>query len=239
MNVFITGTDTGIGKSVVTAGLMRALVAQGLTVAGMKPIAAGAVRAATELVNEDAELLRACANVELPRALVCPCLYEAPTAPHLAAAAMGERIELDTVAAAYTELTRRADCVLVEGIGGWALPLSGTDMLADLPRRLGLPVVLVVGVRLGALNHALLTARAIVNDGLPFVGWIANVLDPDYAWSDGTIDTLVERLPAPLLARVPFRPGATPDTIAISLREAAAQLSQPPGNAATRADPNG
>lgn len=234
MGIFITGTDTGIGKSVVTAGLIRALIERGLRVAGMKPVAAGATPDGGELVNEDAELLRACANVELPRALVCPCIYEAPTAPHIAARAAGAVIDLPTIVRAHAELVRRADSVLVEGIGGWCLPLSGSDMQADIPRQLGLPVLLVVGVRLGALNHALLTARAIVDDGLPFAGWIANSLDPDYAWADATIDTLIERLPAPLLARVPFRPGATPDTIAASLRHAAAQLSPPADRAAAR-----
>jgi len=224
LNLFITGTDTGIGKSVVTAALLRAFARLDLRVAGMKPIAAGAVRVAGQLVNEDAELLRQCSNVDASPALVCPCIYEAPTAPHLAAAAAGERIELARIAEAYTTLRSRADVVLVEGIGGWALPLGGDDMLADLPRRLDLPVLLVVGVRLGALNHGLLTARAIAADGLPLAGWIANVLDPDYAWSEGTIDTLAARLPAPLLARVPFRPGATPDTMAPFLADAAARL---------------
>ncbi len=224
LSLFVTGTDTGIGKTVVTAGLLRAFAARGLKVAGMKPIAAGATRRGGELINEDAELLRSCANVELPRSLVCPCLYEAPTAPHLAAAAVSERIELERIAEAHAALIRGAEVVLVEGIGGWALPLSGDEMLADLPRRLELPVLLVVGVRLGALNHALLSARAIVADGLRLVGWIANVLDPDYAWADGTIDTLAARLPAPLLGRIPFRPDATPDTIAAFVEDAAARL---------------
>lgn len=224
ISLFVTGTDTGIGKTVVTAGLLRAFAARGLKVAGMKPIAAGATRLGDELVNEDAELLRSCANVELTRSLVCPCVYAAPTAPHLAAAAVGERIDLERIAEAHATLTRRAEIVLVEGIGGWALPLSDGEMLADLPRRLELPVLLVVGVRLGALNHALLSARAVAADGLPLAGWIANVLDPDYAWADGTIDTLVARLPAPLLGRIPFRPGATPDTIAAFVEDAAARL---------------
>lgn len=225
MNCFITGTDTGIGKSVVTAGLMRALIARGLRVAGMKPVAAGAACVGDELVNEDVELLRACANVPVPRTLVCPCIYPAPTAPHLAARAVGASIEVDRIAQAYAELQSRADVVLVEGIGGWALPLSDSDMLAELPRRLGLPVMLVVGVRLGALNHALLTARAIVDDGLPLCGWVANVLDPDYPWAQATIDALAERLPAPLLARVPFNRTPAPDTIASSLHDAAAHLA--------------
>jgi len=225
--LFVTGTDTGIGKTVVTAGLLRALAGRGYRVAGMKPIAAGATRVDGLLVNEDAELLRACASLPLPREIVCPCLYEAATAPHLAAAAAGERIDLAAIAAAHAALRAQVDVVLVEGIGGWALPIGEDAMLADLPRGLGLPVLLVVGVRLGALNHALLSARAILGDGLPLAGWIANVLAPDYAWADGTIDTLAARLPAPLLARVPFRPDPTPDTIAPFLEDAAARITAP------------
>lgn len=224
-HLFVTGTDTGIGKSVVTAALLRAIGSRGLRVAGMKPVAAGATWIDGELVNDDAVLLQAHANVELRRELVCPCVYEAPTAPHLAAEAAGESIDLDRIDAAYRQLRLRADVVLVEGIGGWALPLTAHAMLADLPRRLGLPVLLVVGVRLGALNHALLTARAIVADGLSFAGWIANTLTPDYAWGDATIDTLAARLPAPLLARVPYRPDPTPDTIAPFLDAAAAHIA--------------
>lgn len=222
---FITGTDTGIGKSVVTAGLLRALAGRGHRVAGMKPIAAGATRVDGVLVNEDAELLRACASLSVPRELVCPCIYEAPTAPHLAAAAAGEDIDLARIAAAHATLRARVDVLLVEGIGGWALPLGADTMLADLPRRLDLPVLLVVGVRLGALNHALLSARAILDDGLPLAGWIANTVVPDYAWADATIDTLAARLPTPLLARVPFRVDPTPDTIAPFLEAAAARLT--------------
>jgi dethiobiotin synthetase len=193
----------------------------------MKPIAAGATRVDGMLVNEDAELLRACASLPLPRELVCPCLYEAATAPHLAAAAAGERIDLVRIASAHAALRAQVDVVLVEGIGGWALPLGEDAMLADLPRHLGLPVLLVVGVRLGALNHALLSARAIVADGLPLAGWIANVVASDYAWADATIETLAARLPAPLLARVPFRVDPTPDTIAPFLAEAAARITAP------------
>ena len=225
MNCFITGTDTGIGKSFVTAALLRALDARGVRVTGMKPIAAGARRDGNELINDDAELLRRCANVSAARRLVCPAIYEAPTAPHLAAQAAGRPIDLDAIAKAYQQLCAKADVVLVEGIGGWALPLSGPDMLADLPRRLALPILLVVGVRLGALNHALLTARAILADGLPLLGWVANVLDPDYPWAAATIDTLATRLPAPLLGQIPFRPDATPDTIAKTLGEVAALLA--------------
>ncbi len=225
--IFVTGTDTGVGKTVVTGGLLRALAQRGLRVAGMKPIATGARRCGATLVNDDAEMLRDCSNVPLARELVCPCVYAAPTAPHLAAAAAGERIDLERIAAAYAALRARADAVLVEGIGGWALPLAETTMLAELPRRLGLAVVLIVGVRLGALNHALLSARAIVDDGLPLVGWIANTVVPDYAWADGTVETLTAHLPGPLLGRIPYQAAPTPASVAPYLADAAAHLVAP------------
>ena len=220
MNCFITGTDTGIGKTVVTAALLRGLAARGLRAAGMKPVAAGATREGTALVNEDAELLRACASVEVSRALVCPAIYLAPTAPHIAARAEGRTIELAPIADAYAEIRRRADVVLVEGIGGWALPLNPSTMLSDLVARLDLPVLLVVGVRLGALNHALLTARAIAADGARLVGWVANIVDPDYAYAEDTVQALIERLPAPCVGHLRWQPNATPDTISHSLSQA-------------------
>ena len=220
MHCFITGTDTGIGKTVVTAALLRGLAARGLRAAGMKPLAAGATRDGAELVNEDAELLRACSSVALSRPLVCPALYLAPTAPHIAARAEGRTIELDPIVDAYAEIRRRADVVLVEGIGGWALPLGPATMLSDMVTRLDLPVLLVVGVRLGALNHALLSARAIAADGARMVGWVANIVDPDYAYAQDTVQALIERLPAPCVGRLDWQPGAAPDTISHSLSQA-------------------
>ena len=227
MDCFITGTDTGIGKSVVTAALLRGLAARGLRAAGMKPIAAGATRDGDALINEDAELLRACASVELPRSLVCPCLFEAPTAPHIAARAEGRRIEPALIAAAYADIRRQADVVLVEGIGGWALPVGPEVMLSDVVSRLGLPVLLVVGVRLGSLNHALLTARAIAADGARLVGWVANIVDPDYTYGTDTVEALAERIDAPCVGRVDWQPGARPDTIVSSLGRAVDLMAAP------------
>lgn len=208
MDCFVTGTDTGIGKTYVTAALLHGLAARGLRAAGMKPLAAGAARDGHLLLNEDVELLRRHASVDLSRELVCPCIYEAPTAPHIAARLEGRTIDQQAIVAAYAEIRRRADRVLVEGIGGWALPLGRGAMLADLVRSLGLPVILVVGLRLGALNHALLSARAIEADGLPLAGWIGNVVDPEYAYGDATFDTLREMIPAPCLGHLPWQPGA-------------------------------
>jgi len=214
MNCFITGTDTGIGKTFVSTALLCALGARGLRTAAMKPVAAGATRDGHHLVNEDAELLRRHATIELPRDLVCPCIYEAPTAPHIAARIEGRAIELDRIVDAYAEIRRRAEVVLVEGIGGWALPLTADAMLSDLVRRLDLPVVLVVGLRLGALNHALLSARAIAADGLELAGWVGNVVDPEYTYGRDTFETLRELIPAPCLGCLPWQAPLDPATIA-------------------------
>ncbi len=214
MNCFITGTDTGIGKTFVSTALLRALAARGLRTAAMKPVAAGATRDGHSLVNEDAELLRRYATVALPRDLVCPCIYEAPTAPHIAARIEGRTIELERIVDAYAEIRRRADVVLVEGIGGWALPLTAGEMLSDLVRRLELPVLLVVGLRLGALNHALLSARAIAADGLVLAGWIGNIVDPVYPYGRDTFDCLRELIPAPCLGCLPWQASMDPAALA-------------------------
>lgn len=227
MHCFVTGTDTGIGKTVVTAALLRGLAARGLKAAGMKPLAAGATRDGHQLLNEDVELLRRHASVDLPRDLVCPCIYEAPTAPHIAARLEAKEIDLAAIKAAYAEIRRRADCVLVEGIGGWSLPLTPGTMLADLVRRLDLRVILVVGLRLGALNHALLSARAIEDDGLRLVGWIGNVVDPDYAYGDATFETLREMIAAPCLGRLPWQPAPDAAALAGHLGQALDVLAAP------------
>jgi dethiobiotin synthetase len=227
MDCFVTGTDTGIGKSFTTAVLLRGLAARGLRAAGMKPLAAGATREADGLVNEDVELLRRHASADLPRELVCPCIYEAPTAPHIAARLEGREIDLAAIAAAYAEIRRRADRVLVEGIGGWALPLTPQAMLADLVRALDLPVVLVVGLRLGGLNHALLSARAIVADGLRLVGWIGNVMDAEYVYGDATFETLREMVPAPCLGHLPWQPDASPAALVGHVAAAVELLATP------------
>ncbi len=214
MNCFITGTDTGIGKTFVSIALLRALAARGLRTAGMKPVAAGATRDGHLLVNEDAEMLRHYATTALPRDLVCPCIYEAPTAPHIAARAEGRTIDLDRITDAYGQIRRQADVVLVEGIGGWALPLAPGAMLSDLVRRLELPVLLVVGLRLGALNHALLSARAIEADGLVLAGWLGNVVDPDYQYGQETFDSLRELISAPCLGCLPWQADLDPAALA-------------------------
>jgi dethiobiotin synthetase len=201
---FVTGTDTGVGKTLVTAALLRRLREDGFTVAGMKPIAAGSVQGPEGPANEDALLLQAESSVKPPYAIVNPWLFEPAIAPHIAAAEA--RISIDTarIAAAHAQLAATADIVLAEGAGGFLVPLDATRSCAELPRLLGMDVLLVVGLRLGCLNHALLTAEAIASRGLVLAGWIGNGIVPDFARRDANIETLTARLAAPCLGIVPW-----------------------------------
>ena len=208
---FVTGTDTGVGKTVCAAALIHALAARGLDVMPMKPIASGAVVFDGTWANEDTiALLRAAGRDASRLGDVNPVLLREPIAPHIAAAREGRRITLDPVMAAFARLRAAAQYVVVEGVGGFAVPLADGLDTVDLARALGLPVVLVVGLRLGCLNHALLTVRAIEASGLRLAGWIANTIDPDMAAADENVAALDARVPAPRLGRVPFleRPAA-------------------------------
>lgn len=197
---FITGTDTGVGKTVVACALLQAFAARGRRVVGMKPVAAGALRTEHGLLNDDVAALCAASNVKAPPDLVNPYCFEAAIAPHLAAKQAGTRIELGRIAHAYAGLAAAAEVVVVEGAGGFCVPLSSIENGAHLARLLGLPVIMVVGMRLGCLNHALLTAQAIRAHGLVLAGWVANRIDPGMAAADENVAALVERMPAPLLA---------------------------------------
>ena len=198
-SVFITGTDTGIGKTFVSVALLHALRGTGLRAVGMKPVASGCVATAEGLRNEDALALQSASSGSPDYADVNPLAYAAAVSPHLAAAADGRRVELAPVQAAYARLAACADVVVVEGVGGWLAPLSDTLVAGDLARVLGLPVILVVGLRLGCLNHALLSARAIAADGCTLLGWIGNRIDPAMLEPERNLDTLRTRLPAPCL----------------------------------------
>src|SRR6185312_4091795 len=191
---FVTGTDTGIGKTRVSAGLLKALSKSGLKTVGMKPVASGAETTAAGLRNEDALTLQSAASLKRPYELVNPYCFAPPVAPHLAAREAGVEIELDRLLGAYGELCRGADAVVVEGVGGWQVPLSDSLELPDLARALELPVVLVVGMRLGCLNHALLTARALRADGLELAGWVANAIDPAFQRPEANLATLQAEL---------------------------------------------
>ena len=211
---FVTGTDTGVGKTLVCCALLYGFAALGKSVIGMKPVAAGAIRSADGLVNDDVALLRAASNVEAPPQLVNPYCFEPPIAPHLAAEQAGVAIDIATIANAYRQLAAVADIVIVEGVGGFCVPLNHNEDSADLAQRLGLPVILVIGLRLGCLNHALLTAQAIRAKGLQLVGWIANCIDPALAAADENVAALAERLAAPLLGKVKFAVAPDPQRIA-------------------------
>ena len=200
---FVVGTDTGVGKTLVAAGLLHALARRHARVVGMKPVAAGAVLVDGTWASEDALALRAASTIAVPPALDNPVLLPESLSPHLAAARAGLRIEVDALIASYEELAARADAIVVEGAGGFLVPLSDVATGADLALKLQLPLVLVVGLRLGCLNHALLTAEAIAARGLRLAGWVANRIDPQMAAIDDNIATLVRRLPAPLWAEVP------------------------------------
>jgi len=221
MNFFITGTDTGCGKTAVTSALLLALRGRGHRAAGMKPIAAGTEDNGR---NEDVEVLLAASTPDMPPGSVNPCLLKAPTAPHIAAAREGRSIEWATLDTAYRDLAARADIVLVEGVGGWQIPLSPALHLSDLPKRWNLPVLMVVGVRLGALNHALLTAESIQHSGCILAGWIANVVDPTYVYATETIEALEQRVAAPCLARLGWQDVAPMTRLAAGLTDAAAAL---------------
>ena len=197
--VFITGTDTGIGKTYASVALLHALRGAGRRAVGMKPVASGCEHTADGLRNEDALALQAASVGPPPYAEVNPLAFAAPVSPHLAAAAEGRRVELAPVQAAHARLAACADVVVVEGVGGWLAPLSDTLVAGDLARVLGLPVILVVGLRLGCLNHALLSARAIAADGCTLLGWIGNRIDPAMLEPERNLDTLRTRLPAPCL----------------------------------------
>ena len=208
-NLFVTGTDTGVGKTHASAALLMALRARGLCASGMKPVASGCRVTPAGLRNEDAEALIA-ASDPTPAYVDCnPFAFVEPIAPHIAAARSGNEVTLVPIRAAYTRIARGGGRVVVEGVGGWAAPLSPTLMQADLAQALGLDVILVVGLRLGCLSHALLSARAIAADGCRLTGWIANRIDPGMPYAQENIDTLRARLAAPLLGVLDHAPDAT------------------------------
>jgi dethiobiotin synthetase len=218
--IFVTGTDTGVGKTVMACALIHSLRARGLQVHPFKPVAAGAVERDGEWINEDTLDLLTAAGLDRSRArAVTPILLREPVAPHIAARREGRAIAIETIEQAFREI--QGSFAVVEGVGGFAVPLGdGVDTM-ELARRLRLPVVMVVGLRLGCLNHAILTAQAISASGLPMAGWIANAIDPTMTVADENVAALESRLGAPLLGRAPHR--AKPDP-----RELAALLDVSP-----------
>ncbi|ACC69364.1 dethiobiotin synthase [Paraburkholderia phymatum] len=221
LSLFVTGTDTEIGKTLVSAALLRGFVRDGLRAAAMKPIAAGATLVNGVLHNEDADQLDAAANVLLPPDIRTPFMLKEPAAPHIAAAHESVTLDMARIVDAHEAALQMADVVVVEGVGGFRVPLTDSHDTADLAFALNLPVVLVVGMRLGCISHALLTAEAIAARGLRVVGWVANRVDPAMLFPDENIDTLRDRLArqydAPLLGSVPHLSPASPDVAATHL----------------------
>jgi dethiobiotin synthetase len=197
---FVTGTDTDVGKTFVCCALLQALRNKGIKAVGMKPVAAGTDASGG---NDDVERLLAASAVQAPRALVNPYLFQPAIAPHIAAAQAGVVIDIARIAAAFAALCDMSDAVLVEGVGGFCVPLGAHQDTADLAARLGLPLILVVGMRLGCLNHALLTQQAIGARRLKLCGWIANRIDADMPCFEENLVALKNRLAAPLLGVIP------------------------------------
>lgn len=201
---FVTGTDTGVGKTTISSALVHQFAALGLRSVGMKPVASGCILQDGVLLSEDVQQLKAASNLTLPLSDINPYAFEPAIAPHIAASQAGAEIELGVIQAAYARLEAAADVVIVEGVGGFRVPLNDTVDTADLAVALGLPVILVVGLRLGCINHALLTAEAIAARGLKLAGWIANRIDPAMSMQQENLQALSLRLQAPCLGVVPW-----------------------------------
>jgi dethiobiotin synthetase len=212
---FITGTDTDVGKTTVAAGLLQAARAAGLSTAAGKPVASGCEVTPEGLRNADALALMAQCTLALSYEEVNPVAFEPAIAPHIAAREAGVALTVQALLTPMQHILRqRDDFTLIEGAGGWRVPLSGQDSLSDVAQGLDLPVILVVGVRLGCISHALLTAEAIAQDGLQLAGWVANIIDPKTSRLEENLATLAERLPAPCLGRVPKLKSPTPEAVA-------------------------
>jgi dethiobiotin synthetase len=215
---FIAGTDTDVGKTTIAAGLLRAARAQSLSTLAAKPVASGCVVTPKGLRNSDALALIDESSIKLPYRQVNPFAFEPAIAPHVAAREAGVALEVPTLLKAMRQvLDQQADFTLVEGAGGWRVPLSDHANLSDLAIALNLPVILVVGVRLGCINHALLSAEAIAADGLQLAGWVANIVEPKTSRLEDNLASLAERLPAPCLGRVPWLKQASAEAVAAHL----------------------
>jgi len=217
--VFVTGTDTGVGKTLVSAALLHNLARRHERVVGMKPVAAGLIEHEGRQVSEDVLMLRAASTLKVPAELDNPVALPEPVSPHLAARHAGRDVRVADLLSPALALQQQADALVVEGAGGWRVPINDDETLADLARALNAPVLLVVGMRLGCLNHALLSAEAIRADGLTLAGWVANHVDPAMACFDENLATLRARLHAPLWGIVPWSAKPDPARIPLDLPE--------------------
>jgi len=215
---FVTGTDIGVGKTLVASALVHLLRARGVRAVGMKPVAAGASWRDGHWSNEGVERLAEVGSFPLPSTALCPYLLEPAVAPHIAAELSGVTLRLEPMLQTYEALATWADVVVVEGVGGFRVPLSAGFDSADLALELGLPVLLVVGLRPGCLNHALLTAEALASRGLKLLGWVANQIDRDMRMADRHVDALRQRLAAPCVGSVPWLAAPMPVTAGRWLR---------------------
>lgn len=212
---FVAGTDTGVGKTLVSAALLEAANARQLKTLGLKPVAAGCEEVDGELYNEDALILQRAASIKLPYEQVNPLRLRSPVSPHIAANQDGKSPSVDRIAGSCLEaLSISHDFAVIEGAGGWRVPINDCETMATLAFQLGLPVILVVGLRLGCLNHALLTAEAIERDGLMLAGWVANTIDPHMLALNENIATLRASFSAPCLGVLPHEPGAPAQRLA-------------------------
>jgi len=207
--LFVTGTDTGVGKTHVTEQILRQLGSQSISCVAMKPVASGAIQTANGLRNEDALKLQQASSVDAPYELVNPYCFESAVAPHIAAQQTGVSIDSKVIVRAFEELVTLADVIIVEGVGGWQVPLNteqGLELsVASLAEQLQLPVLLVVGLRVGCINHALLSDYTIYNGASSLAGWIANSIDKDLMFADEQIEYLQQQLLSPLLAKLPWQ----------------------------------
>lgn len=215
--LFVTGTDTGAGKTFTSTVLLHALRQRGLRAVGMKPVASGSDETPEGLRNEDALALQAASEPCPDYALVNPWALREPTAPEIAARLDGVEVTLPPIAAAFAQLQAMADVVLVEGVGGFLAPVNATLDQCELPRVLGLPVLVVVGLKLGCINHARMTCEAVQARGFRVLGWIASDVEPTMLFPDEYFEALKAALPLPCLGRLPHRPGAAPETLVDSI----------------------
>ncbi len=226
---FITGTDTDVGKTWISLGIIEALKQQGKKVGVMKPVSAGCQQTADGLRNNDALLLQQHSNVELNYDLINPYAFEPAIAPHIAAANTGIRVDIETLYQSLQTIEQQSDCVVVEGAGGWLVPLNDFQTMADLAKRFELPVILVVGMQLGCLNHALLSVQAIRATGLPLVGWVANQISAEMNCLDENIETLQQMIDAPMLGQIPHLEWLDGSAIAAKINLPAERNSLRPG----------
>ncbi len=215
---FITGTDTGVGKTWCSVALMQYFKKRGKSVAAMKPVASGAHRKNGRLINDDAILLQQNASKAFSYDVVNPYLYEMPVSPHIAAEKAGKTIDFDRIADNFESLQKSCEIVIVEGVGGWLVPLGRQMGIADLAKQLNLPVIVIVAIRLGCINHARLTFAALQTTRVASAGWIANITDPTMLAKEENIQTISGFTDMPLLGVLPFSPEPDFDYLASYLR---------------------